>query len=82
MVLDLPGEDKRALEAMQREVRAVKAAVASAGEGASLDAAGGGGEMRRTILDLYCRTATLKVGRLLLSRQAVCTFVSFLVYRI
>ena len=61
VVLDLPGEDKRALEAMQREVRAVKAAVASAGEGASLDAAGGGGEMRRTILDLYCRTATLKV---------------------
>ena len=50
---------------MQKEVRAVKAAVASAGEGASLDAAGGGGEMKRTILDLYCRTATLKVGLLI-----------------
>ena len=38
------------------------------GNGAGLDAAGSGGEMRRTILDLYCRTATLK------ARPAACVW--------
>jgi hypothetical protein len=59
--LQLDGEAKKRLEAMQKELGAVRAAVAAAGEDAALDELGGG-QIKRTVLDLYTRTASIKVG--------------------
>ena len=58
--LQLDTEAKKQLEAMQKEIGAVKAAVAAADPNASLDQLGGG-QVKRTILDLYYRNAKLKV---------------------
>jgi hypothetical protein len=58
--LQLDTEAKKQLEAMQKEIGAVKAAVAAADPSASLDQLGGG-QVKRTILDLYYRNAKLKV---------------------
>ncbi|EIE23396.1 P-loop containing nucleoside triphosphate hydrolase protein [Coccomyxa subellipsoidea C-169] len=58
--LQLDAEAKKQLEAMQKEIGAVKAAVAAAKTDASLDSFGGG-TVKRTILDLYYRNAKLKV---------------------
>lgn len=58
--LQLDGEAKKQLEAMQKELGVVKAAVAAADDSAGLDQLGDS-HSRRTALDLYCRTATLKV---------------------
>ncbi len=65
--LQLDAEAKKQLEAMQKEIGAVKAAVAAAKTDASLDSLGGG-TVKRTILDLYYRNAKLKVLILLLMK--------------
>ena len=60
MYLQLDGESKKLLEATQKELGAVRAAVTSADENASVDSACGG-QLRQTVLDLYSRNAKIKV---------------------
>lgn len=61
--LQLDAQAKKDLEATQKELGALKAAVASAGEDASLDQACSG-QLKQSVLQLYTKTASIKVSLL------------------
>ena len=58
--LQLDAEARKKLEVTAKELGALKAAVASAGEDATLDQACGG-QLKNSVLELYTKNATIKV---------------------
>ena len=58
--LQLDVEARKKLEGTAKELGALKAAVASAGEDATLDQACGG-KLKSSVLELYTKNATIKV---------------------
>ena len=61
MFLQLDPEAKKKLEETQKELGALRAAVASAGEDASLDQACGG-KLKNSVLELYTKNAAIKAS--------------------
>ena len=61
MFLQLDVEAKKKLEGTAKELGALRAAVASAGEDATLDQACGG-QLKNSVLELYTKNATIKVS--------------------
>ena len=61
--LQLDSQAKKDLEATQKELGALKAAVASAGEDATLDQACSG-QLKQSVLQLYTKNASIKVSLL------------------
>ena len=61
--LQLDAQAKKDLEATQKELGALKAAVASAGEDATLDQACSG-QLKQSVLQLYTNNASIKVSLL------------------
>ena len=59
--LQLDAEAKKKLEGTQKELGALRAAVASAGEDATIDQACGG-QLKNSVLELYTKNATIKVS--------------------
>lgn len=71
--LQLDGDAKKKLEGTQKELGALRAAVASAGEDATLDQACGG-QLKNSVLELYTKNATIKVSQICLLRRGACWF--------
>ena len=69
--LQLDGDAKKKLEGTQKELGALRAAVASAGEDATLDQACGG-QLKNSVLELYTKNATIKVGPITAPGQVPC----------
>ena len=63
MFLQLDTEAKKKLDETQKELGALRAAVASAGEDASLDQACGG-KLKNSVLELYTKNAAIKASLL------------------
>ena len=61
MFLQLEPDAKKKLEETQKELGALRAAVASAGEDASLDQACGG-KLKHSVLELYTKNAFIKAS--------------------
>lgn len=59
--LQLDAEAKKKLEETQKELGALRAAVASAGEDASLDQACSG-KLKNSVLELYTKNAAIKAS--------------------
>jgi hypothetical protein len=67
--LQLDPEARKKLEGTAKELGALKAAVAAAGEDATLDQACGG-QLKNSVLELYTKNATIKVQ--MISPLSVC----------